>query len=48
MCVCGGGAIAHSTPRFNTLPYMNKTFKIIIQFKKLDQNTQRYLDKTLC
>ena len=44
----GGGAIDYLAFLFNTLSYMNKTFKIIIQFKELDQNTQRYLNKTLC
>ena len=46
----GGGyrPLNLSPPRFNTLPYLNETFKIISQLKKLDQNTQKYLGKTLC
>ena len=43
--ICMWGVLPTSTPRFNTLTY--KVIKIIIQFKKLDQNIQRYLDKTL-
>ena len=43
MLICEGGLPPPSTPRANTNIYMNKIFKIVIQFKKLDQIIQRKL-----
>ena len=43
----GGIATLNPTP-FQYFTYINEIFKIVIQFKTLDQNIHSYLDKTLC
>ena len=41
-------AIDHLNPPLEYSTYMNKITKSVVQFKKLDQNIQRNLDKNPC